>query len=69
MRIDTGIDDGHHYIVMEFVEGRSAAQLLRESRRLDPATATEIGVQASEGLDYAPLPEPVQVAALAAVKL
>jgi serine/threonine-protein kinase len=50
---DTGIDDGHHYIVMEFVEGRSAAQLLRENRRLDPATATEIGVQSSEGLDYA----------------
>jgi eukaryotic-like serine/threonine-protein kinase len=50
---DTGIDDGHHYIVMEFVEGRSAAQVLRESRVLEPGLATEIGVQACEGLDYA----------------
>ena len=26
---DTGVDDGRHYIVMEYVEGRSGAQLLQ----------------------------------------
>ena len=26
---DTGVDDGRHYIVMEYVEGKSVAQLLQ----------------------------------------
>jgi serine/threonine-protein kinase len=50
---DTGVDAAHHYIVMEYVEGQSAAQLLKERRRLDPETGAEIGIQACEGLDYA----------------
>ena len=29
---DTGVDDGRHYIVMEYVEGRSGAQLLQTPR-------------------------------------
>ena len=31
---DTGVDSGRHYIVMEYVEGRSGAQLLQSSRQL-----------------------------------
>ena len=50
---DTGVDDGRHYIVMEYVEGRSGAQLLQAEGRLGPETAVEIGVQACAGLDYA----------------
>src|SRR5690349_7133500 len=50
---DTGIDGGHHYIVMEYVRGRSGAQLLQSEGRLDPETTVEIGVQACGGLDYA----------------
>ena len=50
---DTGVDDGRHYIVMEYVAG--------PLRRADPAAAgagrrrdaAEIGIQACAGLDYA----------------
>jgi serine/threonine protein kinase len=50
---DTGVDDGRHYIVMEYVEGRSGAQLLQSRGRLGPDAAVEIGVQACAGLEYA----------------
>ena len=50
---DTGVDDGRHYIVMEYVEGRSGAQLLQRHGALDPDTTVEIGKQACLGLDYA----------------
>jgi eukaryotic-like serine/threonine-protein kinase len=50
---DTGIDSGRHYIVMEYVRGRSGAQLLQAEGKLDPETTVEIGVQACAGLDYA----------------
>jgi serine/threonine protein kinase len=50
---DTGIDEGRHYIVMEYVEGRSGAQILQGQGPLDPETAAEAGVQACAGLDYA----------------
>jgi eukaryotic-like serine/threonine-protein kinase len=50
---DTGIDSGRHYIVMEYVRGKSGAQLLQAQRTLPAETAVEIGVQACAGLDYA----------------
>jgi serine/threonine-protein kinase len=50
---DTGVDEGRHYIVMEYVEGRSGAQLLQARGRLEPEIAVEIGTQACAGLDYA----------------
>ena len=50
---DTGIDDGRHYIVMEYVEGRSGAQLLQREGPFDPEATVEIGAQACAGLDYA----------------
>ncbi len=50
---DTGVDEGRHYIVMEFVEGRSGAQILSRQGPLEPATAAEAGIQACSGLDYA----------------
>jgi eukaryotic-like serine/threonine-protein kinase len=50
---DTGIDSGRHYIVMEYVRGKSGAQLLQAEGKLEPATAVDIGVQACAGLDYA----------------
>ncbi|HET9121447.1 MAG TPA: protein kinase [Solirubrobacterales bacterium] len=50
---DTGIDRGQHYIVMEYVRGRSGAQLLQAQGKLDPETTVEIGIQACAGLDYA----------------
>ncbi len=50
---DTGVDDDRHYIVMEYVEGRSVAQLLQRRGRLGPEIAVSIGVQSCAGLEYA----------------
>jgi eukaryotic-like serine/threonine-protein kinase len=50
---DTGVDEGRHFIVMEYVEGRSGAQLLQRHGTLDPETTVEIGIQSCSGLDYA----------------
>ncbi|MEX0621224.1 MAG: protein kinase [Solirubrobacterales bacterium] len=50
---DTGVDSGRHFIVMECVEGRSGAQILKSEGVLDPEIAVEIGVQACAGLEYA----------------
>jgi serine/threonine protein kinase len=50
---DTGIDEGRHYIVMEYVQGRSGAQILQKQGPLDAETTAEIGAQACAGLDYA----------------
>jgi serine/threonine-protein kinase len=50
---DTGLDDGRHFIVMEYVHGRSGAQILQRQGPLDFETTAEVGVQACAGLDYA----------------
>ncbi len=50
---DTGIDEGRHFIVMEYVDGRSGAQLLQKHGSLPPHEAVDIGIQACAGLDYA----------------
>jgi serine/threonine-protein kinase len=50
---DSGVDDGRHYIVMEYVSGRSGAQILQRHGPVDAETAAEIGIQACSGLDYA----------------
>jgi eukaryotic-like serine/threonine-protein kinase len=50
---DTGVDAGRHYIVMEYVQGRSGAQLLQAGREITPIQSVEIGAQACAGLEYA----------------
>jgi len=50
---DTGVDAGRHFIVMEYVEGRSGAQLLQRDGALAPEVAVEIAAQACAGLEYA----------------
>ena len=50
---DTGVDEGRHYIVMEYVQGRSGAQILQKQGPLDAETTAEIGAQSCAGLDYA----------------
>jgi eukaryotic-like serine/threonine-protein kinase len=50
---DTGVDEGRHYIVMEYVDGRSGAQILQRQGLIEPESAAEIGMQACAGLDYA----------------
>jgi serine/threonine protein kinase len=52
---DSGRDDetGRYYIVMEYVEGSSVAEMLRERPRLELDEAVDITAQACDGLDYA----------------
>jgi serine/threonine-protein kinase len=52
---DSGRDEhsGRYYIVMEYVEGQSVADILRERKRLPVAEAVEIAAQACNGLEYA----------------
>jgi eukaryotic-like serine/threonine-protein kinase len=50
---DTGVDESRHYIVMEYVEGKSGAQLLQTKGPLGPRVSVEVGVQSCAGLEYA----------------
>src|SRR5436190_21228559 len=52
---DFGSDDasGRQFIVMEFVDGKSCAEILRDERRLGAHEAVDILAQACRGLDYA----------------
>ncbi|MGI8623940.1 MAG: protein kinase domain-containing protein [Solirubrobacteraceae bacterium] len=44
---------GRQFIAMEYVEGNSGAEMLREQGRLPPREVVEICAQACRGLDYA----------------
>jgi serine/threonine-protein kinase len=52
---DFGLDDetARNYIVMEFVDGESCAEILRDRGHLSPRDAVGILAQACRGLDYA----------------
>jgi serine/threonine protein kinase len=52
---DFGSDgaSGRQFIVMEFVDGHSCAEILRERGHLPPGEAVDILAQACRGLDYA----------------
>jgi serine/threonine protein kinase len=52
---DSGLDgpSHRHFIVMEFVDGPSCADLLREQKQLDVEEAVAISRDACHGLDYA----------------
>jgi eukaryotic-like serine/threonine-protein kinase len=50
---DAGADGPTRFIVMEFVHGRSLADILREQSPLDPAQAADIAAQAADALSAA----------------
>src|SRR6188768_1884747 len=52
---DFGTDagSGRQFIVMEYVDGHSCAELLRDNGPMSPRDAVEILTQACRGLDYA----------------
>lgn len=50
---DSGMDSNQHYIVMEYVEGKSCAELLRERGHLEGDEAVDVISQAAAGLEYA----------------
>jgi serine/threonine protein kinase len=52
---DSGLDEstGQHFIVMEYIEGQSCAEILRDYGWVDVEEAVSIVEQACEGLHYA----------------
>ena len=50
--VDFGLDEGQPYLVVEFVEGQTLAELL-DHGPLDPRRAARISVQVLAGLDHA----------------
>jgi serine/threonine protein kinase len=50
---DVGEADGTYYIVMEYLEGPSLADLLRQQRALPPQQAAQVVAQVASALDYA----------------
>jgi serine/threonine protein kinase len=52
---DFGFDEpsGRHFIVMEFVAGRSCAEILRDDGPMPPDQVVDVAVQACRGLDHA----------------
>ncbi|HEV2997577.1 MAG TPA: protein kinase [Solirubrobacteraceae bacterium] len=52
---DSGLDErtGQHFIVMEYIEGQSCAEILREDGWVEVEEAVAIIEQACEGLQYA----------------
>jgi serine/threonine-protein kinase len=50
---DTGSDDGVHYIVMEYVEGRTLAEFLSGGGRIMPDRAIDIGEDVCRALEAA----------------
>jgi len=51
--IDVGEAGGHHYFVMEYVEGESLQGLLKRQRRLDEARVLHVGMQMAAALQHA----------------
>jgi len=51
--LDYGQDGGQHYLAMEYVEGESLAQLLRERGKLPPEEARSIATQVALALEAA----------------
>jgi eukaryotic-like serine/threonine-protein kinase len=52
---DSGLDEasGRHFIVMEYIQGQSCAEILRDDGWVEVDEAVSIIEQACEGLDYA----------------
>jgi serine/threonine-protein kinase len=50
---DVGEEDSHPYLAMEWVEGATLADLLKQGKTFTPKQVVEIGIQLTRALDYA----------------
>jgi len=50
---DVGEEDNHPYLAMEWVEGATLADLLKEGKTFTPKEVVDIGIQLCRALDYA----------------
>ena len=50
---DVGEEDNHPFLAMEWVEGTTLADVLKEGRKFTPREVVEIGIQLVRALDYA----------------
>jgi serine/threonine-protein kinase len=50
---DTGLDDGAHYIVMEYFGGTTLLQLLEQRGRLEPDEAVQVALPTLSALEFA----------------
>lgn len=53
MAFDAGEQEGQPYLVMEYIRGPNLQQLVKQQGPLDTATAIDLLVQVSRGLEYA----------------
>ena len=50
---EVGSKGAHHYMIMEFVEGRTLNEFLRNSPKFEPADAVKLMADMAAGLDFA----------------
>jgi serine/threonine-protein kinase len=50
---DVGVESGHHYIAMEFIEGASLQERLRSGQAFAPEQVVDVATQIGSALDYA----------------
>ena len=50
---DVGEEDNHPFLAMEWVEGTTLADILKQGRKFTPKEVVEIGIQLARALDYA----------------
>ena len=50
---DVGYDQGYHYIVMEYVEGKTLKEYIQERGKLSVDESVKFGVAIAEGLEHA----------------
>ena len=50
---DEGQANGHHYLVMEFIDGKSVGKIIQERGPLPPPVVARLGMQVALGLEHA----------------
>ena len=51
--LDVGIENGHRYLVMEYVQGRTLKEVIREKGRMSPEVAAQIAIRILAALKHA----------------